>query len=116
MPNRQEIAVDSAATSGSIAPPLPADPPSAVHQPDAEAGGSAVAEPVPPPPLQSIFDCQKIKRGVVKDGVVGWVCGWCGQFFKGGHATRALKHVLKLTLKAGVRPCPAEIPDPFINR
>ena len=31
----------------------------------------------------------------------GWECGWCGKFFTPLHATRALKHVLKIK-KGGI--------------
>ena len=113
MPNPQQIAVDPSASEGTLQHPLPPDP---AQQPGEEAGdGEAVAAP-PLPPLKSVFDCPKLQRDVVQGGVVGWVCAWCGIFFKGVYATRALKHVLKVSLKSGVRACPAAIPVPFMNR
>ena len=111
MPNPQQITVDPHARKCLL--PTPPDPP---QQPNAEAGEGEVALPAPLPPLKSIFDCPKLQRDVIQGGVVGWVCAWCGFFFKGVHATCALKHVLKVSLKSGVRACPAAIPVPFMNR
>ena len=46
--------------------------------------------------LGSVYECNKITLQVV-DGKNGWECGWCGgKFFSPRHATRALKHLLKI--------------------
>ena len=45
----------------------------------------------------------------------GWECGWCGKFFTPPHATRALKHVLKIK-KGGIIACKALIPPRYIAR
>ena len=50
-------------------------------------------------PLSSVFDCDHINRKTMNDKD-GWECSWCGKFFTPLHATRALKHVLKI--KRGV--------------
>ena len=49
--------------------------------------------------LTSVFDCDHINRKKMNDKD-GFECGWCGKFFTPVHATRALKHVLKI--KKGV--------------
>ena len=60
--------------------------------------------------LTSVFDCDHIKRKKMNDKD-GWECGWCGKFFTPPHATRALKHVLKIK-KGGIIACKALIPPP----
>ena len=62
-----------------------------------EDAGVEGAEPLAA--LTSVFDCDHIKRKKMNDKD-GWECGWCGKFFTPPHATRALKHVLKI--KRGV--------------
>jgi hypothetical protein len=60
---------------------------------DAGVEGSELAA------LSSVFDCDHINRKKMNDKD-GFECGWCGKFFTPVHATRALKHVLKI--KKGV--------------
>ena len=47
--------------------------------------------------LVSVYKCDHVKPKV-KDGKDGWECGWCGSFFSPRHATRALKHLLKIKM------------------
>ena len=49
------------------------------------------------------------------NGKEGWECGWCGVFFSPWHATRALKHVLKIK-KGGIGVCKAVIPPQYLAR
>jgi len=65
-------------------------------------------------PLSSVFDCDHIKRKKMNDKD-GWECGWCGKFFTPLHATRALKHVLKIK-KGGIIACKALIPPRYLAR
>ena len=113
MPNHQSIEVDPNASTGTLQPPTDPDP---AQQPDEDAGEGEAAPAPPLPPLKGIFSCEKLRRGVCRGGVVGWECLWCGGFFNGEHATRALKHVMKVSLQSGVRPCLASIPVPYMNR
>ena len=55
-----------------------------------EEGGDAQL-----PAISTVWDCTYIN---LKDlnGKDGWECQWCGLSFKPRHATRALRHVLKL--------------------
>jgi hypothetical protein len=48
------------------------------------------------PSLKSVLDCSYIKIKTVNDGKDGWECGWCGKIFAPRHASRALRHVLKM--------------------
>ena len=64
----------------------------------------------PLPPLKSIFDC-----GYVHPTQSGWECMWCGKSFVGRHATRVLRHVMKMT-KNDVGVCSAAIPDTYLKR
>ena len=113
MPNHQSIEVDPNASTGTLQPPTDPDP---AQQPDEDAGEGEAAPAPPLPPLKGIFSCEKLRRGVRRGGVVGWECSWCGGFFNGEHATRALKHVMKASLQAGVRPCTGAIPAEYANR
>jgi hypothetical protein len=62
--------------------------------------------------LGSVFECDRLtlKKLNNKDG---WECGWCGCFFSPRHATRALKHVLKIK-KGGIGVCKAVIPPRYL--
>ena len=62
--------------------------------------------------LTSVFDCDHIKQKKMNDKD-GWECGWCGKFFTPLHATRALKHVLKIK-KGGIIDCKALIPPRYL--
>ena len=42
-------------------------------------------------------------------GKYGWECQWCGLSFKPRHATRALRHVLKLKGGGDIAICKAAI-------
>ncbi len=67
------------------------------------------------PSLKSVFDCSYIKIKTVNDGKDGWECGWCGKIFAPRHASRALRHVLKI--KGGnIAVCKAAILDQFPKR
>ena len=47
------------------------------------------------PTISTVWECAYINYTVV-NGKDGWECQWCGLRFKPRHATRALRHVLKL--------------------
>lgn len=64
--------------------------------------------------LASVYECDHIVLKVV-NGKDGWECGWCGIFFSPRHATRALKHVLKIK-KCGIAACKAVIPTRYLDR
>ena len=64
--------------------------------------------------LTSVFDCDHINRKKMNDKD-GWECSWCGKFFTPLHATRALKHVLKIK-KGGIIACKALIPPRYLAR
>jgi hypothetical protein len=72
-----------------------------------------VVEPVPPPlpALNSVFDCHNIELCIV-GGKTGWKCGWCDKNFSPVHATRALKHLLKIK-KYDIQVCKAVIPSQY---
>lgn len=61
-----------------------------------------------------MYECDHIVLKVV-NGKDGWECGWCGIFFSPRHATRALKHVLKIK-KCGIAACKAVIPTRYLDR
>ena len=69
------------------------------------------------PTISTVWECAYINYKVVnsKDG---WECQWCGLVFKPRHATRALRHVLKLKggdiaiCKAGIS-VKCELPRPI---
>ena len=64
--------------------------------------------------LGSVFECDRINIKRMNDKE-GWECGWCGVFFSPRHATRALKHVLKIK-KGGIGVCKAVIPPQYLAR
>jgi hypothetical protein len=64
--------------------------------------------------LGSVYKCNKITLRVV-DGKDGWECGWCGNFYSPRHATRALKHLLKIK-KGDIAICKAIIPHEYSAR
>ena len=66
------------------------------------------------PPLLSVFECDHINRKTLNDKD-GWECNWCGKFFTPLHATRALKHVLKIK-KGGIIACKAIINPRYLAR
>jgi hypothetical protein len=51
------------------------------------------------PAISAVWECAYINYKDV-NGKEGWECQWCGLSFKPRHATRAMRHVLKL--KGGV--------------
>jgi hypothetical protein len=63
-----------------------------------ESGREEHNEPVEEelPPLHSIFDCAYIVVWVGNDGKEVWECRWCSKIFAPKHASRALRHVLKI--------------------
>ncbi len=67
------------------------------------------------PSLKSVFDCFYIKIKTVNDGKDGWECGWCGKIFAPRHASRALRHVLKIN-RGNIAVCKAAILDKFQKR
>jgi hypothetical protein len=75
---------------------------------DAGVEGSELAA------LSSVFDCDHINRKKMNDKD-GFECGWCGKFFTPVHATRALKHVLKIK-KGGINACKALTPPQYLAR
>ena len=75
---------------------------------DAGVEGSELAA------ITSVFDCDHINRKRMNDKD-GWECSWCGKFFTPLHATRALKHVLKIK-KGGIIACKALIPPRYLAR
>jgi len=64
-------------------------------------GGEAIdlcgeeGEEVCLPTISAVWECAYINYKDV-NGKDGWECLWCGISFKPRHATRALRHVLKL--------------------
>ena len=64
--------------------------------------------------LGSVYECNKITLRVV-NGKEGWECGWCGNFYSPRHATRALKHLLKIK-KGDIAICKAIIPSEYLAR
>ena len=64
-------------------------------------GGEAIdlcgeeGEEVCLPTISTVWECVYINYKDV-NGKEGWECLWCGIGFKPRHATRALRHVLKL--------------------
>ena len=64
--------------------------------------------------LGSVYECNKITLRVV-NGKDGWECGWCGKFYAPRHATRALKHLLKIK-KGDIATCKAIIPPEYLAR
>ena len=64
--------------------------------------------------LGSVYECNKITLQVV-NGKDGWECGWCGKFYSPRHATRALKHLLKIK-KGDIATCKAIIPPEYLAR
>jgi len=67
------------------------------------------------PPLRSIFDCTYIVVRVGNDGKDCWECRWCSKIFAPKHASRALRHVLKIR-KNDVAICKAAIPEIYHKR
>ena len=47
------------------------------------------------PAISTVWECAYINYKDV-NGKEGWECQWCGLSFKPRHATRAMRHVLKL--------------------
>ena len=105
MPGLEDVVVDATADSGNLPSPLTGGASASSNV--AEEGGDAGCPSV----LNSIWDCPKLQPNVLRDGVKGWICHWCGKFFRGVHATRALNHVIKNILKANVKMCSAVIPE-----
>ncbi len=64
--------------------------------------------------LKFIWDCPMIVRSTVDDKK-GWMCRWCNKSFTPEHATRAIKHVLKIK-GGGVSICTAVIQEHFLQR
>jgi hypothetical protein len=64
-------------------------------------GGEAIdlcgeeGEEVCLPAISTVWECVYINYKDV-NGKEGWECQWCGLSFKPRHATRAMRHVLKL--------------------
>jgi hypothetical protein len=75
-----------------------------------------VVEPVSPPlsALNSVFDRHNIELCIV-GGKTGWKCGWCDKTFSPMHATRALKHLLKIK-KCDIQVCKAVVPPQYLIR
>jgi hypothetical protein len=67
------------------------------------------------PPLKSVFHCGNIHTKIVNDGKEGWECGWRGKLFVPRHASRALRHLLKIK-KGDIAVCKATIPGSHFAR
>jgi len=67
------------------------------------------------PPLHSIFDCAYIVVRVGNDGKEVWECRWCSKIFAPKHASRALRHVLKIR-KNDIAVCKSAIPEIYHKR
>jgi hypothetical protein len=67
------------------------------------------------PPLKSVFDYKHLQLRTVNGAKHGWECGWCGKIFSPRHASRALRHVLKIK-KSNIALCKATIPDRYRER
>ena len=66
------------------------------------------------PTISTVWECAYINYKDV-NGKEGWECQWCGLSFKPRHATRAMRHVLKM--KGGdIAICKAVISARYRNR
>jgi len=66
------------------------------------------------PAISTVWECAYINYKDV-NGKEGWECQWCGLSFKPRHATRAMRHVLKM--KGGdIAICKAVISARYRNR
>ena len=120
MPSMNGVHDDPTAASGDITSPISQDPAAlddllaqptvadeAKGKADVAVGSAYVCLAV----LTCIYQCPKVKEGVVQGGKVGWVCHRCGKYFSGRHPTRALCHVTRSKIKINIAPCSGNI-DP----
>jgi len=76
-------------------------PSSMTTEEEGGGGGEAIdlcgeeGEEVCLPSISTVWECAYINYNVV-NGKEGWECQWCGLSFKPRHATRAMRHVLKM--------------------
>jgi len=66
------------------------------------------------PPLKIIWNCPMIERCIVADKKA-WLCKWCNKTFTPDHATRAMRHVLKIT-GGGISTCSAIVREPYLSQ
>jgi hypothetical protein len=67
------------------------------------------------PPLKIIWNCPMIERCVSGNSKRAWLCKWCNKTFTPDHATRALKHVLKIS-GCGISVCSANVTESYLSR
>ena len=102
MPTIDDVEVDPQARSGDVTSPISQDPAlnsSTSNPPSGDVTSPASQDPAlnsstsnPPAAgeadgaadgcpaiLTGIYDCPKVEAGVVQDGMLGWVCHWCGK-------------------------------------
>ena len=102
-------------TSGVLASPITQDTALLLTQPPTADKPDAMPDQIKGPAdafpsvLNSVFECPKVKENMVKDGRIGWRCHWCGKWFSGRHATRALCHVTRAKMKKGIASCTGPI-------
>jgi len=90
--------------------------PSSITTEGGEEGGGGEAidlcgeegEEVCLPAISAVWECAYINCKDV-NGKEGWECQWCGLSFKPRHATRAMRHVLKLKGGGDIAICKAVI-------
>ena len=110
-----DVHVDAEAASGVLASPITQDTallltqPPAADEPDAMPDEIKGAVNACPSVLNSAFECPKVEENVVKDDRIGWRCQWCGKWFSGRHATRALCNGTRAKMKKGIAPCTGPI-------
>jgi hypothetical protein len=67
-------------------------------------------------PLTSIVHCPFIEESAnSQNGKKGWICKWCGKMFLSRHQSRAICHVLKITL-GDIAICTSSIPKEYEDR
>ena len=115
MPTTSDVYVDTKAASGVLASPITQDTALLLTQPPAADKPDAMPDEIKGPAdacpslLNSVFECPKVEENVVKDGRIGLRCHWCGKWFSGRHATRALIHVTRAKMKKGIAACTGPI-------
>jgi hypothetical protein len=58
--------------------------------------------------IRTVWDFEKVEKTGENKSNGGWKCLWCQKSFKGWNATKALRHITKVTGK-DIRPCMAII-------
>ena len=115
MPTISDLHVDAEAASGVLASPITQDTAllltqaPAADEPDTMANANEGPADACPSVLNSVFQCPKVEENVLKNGRIDWTCHWCGKWFSGRHATRALCHVTRAKMKKGIAACTGPI-------